>query len=301
MQITIRQLVVLEAVARNLSFTKAAEELHLTQPAVSMQIKQIEESIELALFEQVGKKIYLTEAGKEMYNYSRAIQQQLSEAETVIEDLKGVKHGKLTIAIASTANYFAPKILAAFKDQHQNVTFSLDVTNRKGLLKHLDNNDTDIVIMGKPPQSMDLEAERFMENPLLVIAPIDHPLVKKSKISIQTLLQETFILREEGSGTRIAIERFFSDQGMKLTTSLNMSSNEAIKQAVQAGLGLGIVSLHTLEMELALNRLAILDVESFPILRHWYIVYRSGKRLSPVTAAFTEFLLKNTAQLLNHS
>ncbi len=299
MQITIRQLVVLEAVARNLSFTKAAEQLHLTQPAVSMQIKQIEESIGLALFEQVGKKIHLTEAGTEMYNYSRAIQQQLSEAETVIEDLKGVKRGKLTIAIASTANYFAPKILAAFKDQHQNVTFSLDVTNRKGLLEHLDNNDTDVVIMGKPPQSLDLVAERFMDNPLVVIAPLNHALVPHSQISLQTLLQETFILREEDAGTRIAIERFFTGKGMQLSTSLNMSSNEAIKQAVQAGLGLGIVSMHTLEMELTLNRLAILDVESFPLLRHWYIVHRSGKRLSPVAAAFATFVLNNTTQLLN--
>jgi len=291
MQITIRQLVVLEAVAKNLSFTKAAEELHLTQPAVSMQIKQIEESIGLALFEQIGKKIYLTEAGTEMYNYSRAIQQQLSEAETVFEDLKGVKRGNLTIAIASTANYFAPKILAAFKDQHPNVTFSLDVTNRKGLLKHLENNDTDVVIMGKPPKSMDLEAERFMDNPLVVIAPIDHSLVNRGQISMQSLLKETFILREKDSGTRIAIERFFADQGMELKTSLNMSSNEAIKQAVQAGLGLGIVSIHTLEMEQLLKRLAVLDVESFPILRHWYIVHRSGKRLSPVATAFTKFIL----------
>jgi len=291
MQITIRQLVVLEAVAKNLSYTKAAEELHLTQPAVSMQIKQIEESIGLPLFEQIGKKIYLTEAGNEMYNYSRAIQQQLFEVEAVIEDLKGVKRGNLTIAIASTANYFAPKILADFKDRHQNVTFSLDVTNRKGLLKHLENNDTDVVIMGKPPRSMDLEAERFMDNPLVVIAPISHSLVTQSQISMETLLKETFILREEDSGTRISIERFFAEQGMDLKTRLNMSSNEAIKQAVQAGLGLGIVSIHTLEMELLLKRLAILDVESFPLLKHWYIVHRSGKRLSPVATAFIKFIL----------
>ena len=301
MQITFRQLAVLAAVARNLSFTRAAEELHLTQPAVSMQIKQIEESIGLPLFEQVGKKIFLTQAGQELYGYARSIQQQLAEAESIIEDLKGVKRGKLTIAVASTANYFAPKILAAFRDLYKNVTFSLDVTNRKGLLTHLDNNDTDVVIMGKPPRSMDLEAERFMDNPLVVIAPINHSLVNEKKISIHTLLQETFILREEGSGTRVAIERFFTDHGAKLTTSINMSSNEAIKQAVQAGLGLGIVSVHTLDMELALNRLAILNVESFPILRHWYIVYRSGKRLTPVASAFTQFVLKNTNRLMNIS
>jgi len=298
MHITIRQLAVLEAVARNLSFTKAADELHLTQPAVSMQIKQIEESIGLPLFEQVGKKVFLTEAGQEMYNYSRSIQQQLAEAEAIIEDLKGVKRGTLTIAVASTANYFAPKILAAFKENYHNVTFSLDVTNRKGLLSHLDNNDTDLVIMGRPPANMEVEAESFMENPLVAIAPPNHPLVGKHNVPIVTLLKETFIIREQGSGTRTAIERFFSDHGFEVTTSLSMSSNEAIKQAVQAGLGLGILSLHTLEMELELKRLAILDVESFPILRKWYVVHRKGKRLSPVSQAFKDFVLKYSVEIL---
>ena len=298
MHITIRQLAVLEAVARNLSFTKAADEMHLTLPAVSMQIKQIEESIGLPLFEQVGKKVFLTEAGQEMYNYSRSIQQQLAEAEAIIEDLKGVKRGTLTIAVASTANYFAPRILAAFKENYDKVNFSLDVTNRKGLLSHLDNNDTDLVIMGRPPANMEVEAESFMENPLVAIAPAKHPLVGKESIPIMTLLKETFIIREEGSGTRNAIERFISDHGFEITTSLSMSSNEAIKQAVQAGLGLGIVSIHTLEMELELKRLEILDVESFPILRHWYVVHRKGKRLSPVAQAFKDFVVNYASELL---
>ncbi len=298
MHITIRQLAVLEAVARNLSFTKAADELHLTQPAVSMQIKQIEESIGLPLFEQVGKKVFLTEAGQEMYNYSRSIQQQLAEAEAIIEDLKGVKRGTLTIAVASTANYFAPRLLAAFKENYDKVTFSLDVTNRKGLLNHLDNNDTDLVIMGRPPANMEVEAEFFMENPLVAIAPANHPLAGVESIPIVTLLKETFIIREEGSGTRTAIERFISDHGFEITTSLSMSSNEAIKQAVQAGLGLGIVSIHTLEMELELKRLTILDVESFPILRNWYVVHRKGKRLSPVAQAFKEYVVTYARELL---
>ena len=291
MHITIRQLAVLEAVARNLSFTKAAEELHLTQPAVSMQIKQIEESIGLPLFEQVGKKVFLTEAGHEMYSYSRSIQQQLAEAEAIIEDLKGVKRGTLTIAVASTANYFAPKILAAFKENYHNVTFSLDVTNRKGLLAHLDNNDTDLVIMGRPPADLNLVTEPFMDNPLVVIAPPTHPLADDSNIPMKALQQETFVVREPGSGTRIAMERFFSEQGVHLTTGMEMTSNEAIKQAVEAGLGLGIVSVHTLELELETGRLVILDADNFPILRHWYLVYRQGKRLSPVAHAFRDYVL----------
>ena len=297
MRITFRQLTVLEAVARNLSFTKAVDELYLTQPAVSMQIKQIEESIGLPLFEQIGKKIFLTQAGQEMYNYCRAIQQQLEEAENVIESLKGLKLGTLTLAVASTANYFAPKILAGFNKLHESVKINLDVTNRQGLIQHLENNDSDVVIMGRPPGDLELEAESFMENPLVVIAPPEHSLTKESNISIEKLQRETFILREKGSGTRDAIERFFSEQGAKITTTINMSSNEAIKQAVQAGLGLGIVSLHTLELELELNRLAIIDAEAFPILRHWYIVYRKGKRLSPVAKAFNQFVLENAKSL----
>jgi DNA-binding transcriptional LysR family regulator len=297
MHITFRQLTVLEAVARNLSFTKAADELHLTQPAVSMQIKQIEESIGLPLFEQIGKKVFLTEAGHEMYNYCRSIQQQLEEAEHVIENLKGVKQGKLTIAVASTANYFAPRILAAFNKMHENVTISLDVTNREGLLQHLENNDTDVVIMGRPPGDMDLEAESFMENPLVLIAAPDHHMANKESVSIQDLQKETFILREVGSGTRTAIEQFFADKGAQLATTVSMSSNEAIKQAVQAGLGLGIVSIHTLELELELKRVAIVNAEGFPILRHWYIVYRKGKRLSPIASEFRNFVINQAKDL----
>lgn len=298
MHVTLRQLTVLESVARNLSYTKAAEELHLTQPAVSMQIKQIEDSLGISLFEQVGKKIFLTEAGEEMFKSCRSIKQQLSDTEAVIEDLKGIKRGKLTIAVASTANYFVPRILAAFSDKHKNITFRLDVTNRKGLLQHLVENDTDIVIMGQPPDSMGVEAKSFLENPLVVIAPTQHPLVGVDTVPLNSLLQETFIIREPESGTRIAIERFFANHGTKITKSMNMSSNEAIKQAVQAGLGLGIVSIHTLEMELELNRLAILSAESFPILRHWYIVHRKGKRLSPVATAFKHYVTANTAKLI---
>jgi len=301
MNITIRQLTVLEAVARNLSYTKAAEELHLTQPAVSMQIKQIEESIGLPLFEQIGKKVYLTEAGREMHNYSRNIQQQLSEVETILENLKGLRRGRLNIAVASTANYFAPKLIAAFNELHDSITVNLDVTNRKGLLRHLEQNDSDLVIMGAPPKTMDLAAESFMDNPLVVIASPNHPLKDERNISIQTLTRETFIVREVGSGTRNATERFFAEHGAEMSASMNMSSNEAIKQAVQAGLGLGIVSMHTLEQELALNRLVVLDVESFPILRHWYIVHRKGKRLSPVASAFKDFVVKSAKQFVEES
>jgi DNA-binding transcriptional LysR family regulator len=297
---TLRQLKVFEAVARHLSYTRAAQELYLTQPAVSMQIKQLEESVGLPLFEQLGKRSYLTEAGNELYHYSRSIAQQLAEAETVLGALKGVKRGRINISVASTANYFAPQLLATFSKRFETVTVSLDVTNRETLLRQLATNEKDMVIMGLPPRERGLVAEVFMENPLVVIAPPGHPLTRQRNIPLARLQQETFLVREQGSGTRIAMERFFEEQTIQLTTGMEMNSNEAIKQAVQAGLGLGIVSIHTLALELEVKRLSVLAVESFPIMRHWYIVHRADKRLSPIAQAFKDFILQEAAHLLKN-
>ena len=298
MNVTLRQLRVFESVARLLSYTRAAEELHLSQPAVSMQIRQLEDNLGLPLFERVGKKVYITEAGQEMYHYSRGVEQQLSEAETVLENLKGLRQGRLVLAVASTANYFVPRLFAEFNKKYEAVSLSLDVTNRKGLLSHLEANDADMIIMGLPPGEMDLEAEAFLDNPLVVIAPPGHPLVGQRHIPMETLQQETFIMRERGSGTRISTERVFEDVGVQLKSGMEMSSNEAIKQAVQAGLGLGVLSIHTLEVELMLERLVVLDVEDFPIIRHWYIVHRRGKRFSAVAQAFRDFVLTESKALL---
>ena len=295
MNVTFRQLRVFEAVARHLSYTQAAHELHLSQPAVSMQIRQLEENVGLPLFEQIGKKIYLTEAGHEMYRYSRSIAEQLEEAEEVIQQLKGVHRGHLDIAVASTANYFATRLLAAFARRYPGTTFSLDVTNRASLLRQLEDNSRDLVIMGKPPADMPLVAESFMDNPLVVVAPPDHPLAREPNIPFERLARETFVVREAGSGTFIAMERFFEEHGIDRATGMELTPNEAIKQAVEAGLGLGIVSIHTLELELEAGRLVVLDVEHFPILRHWYVVHREGKRLSPVAQAFRDFVLGEAA------
>ena len=301
MHLTLRQLRVFEAVARLLSFTRAAEELHLTQPAVSMQIKQLEESVGIPLFEQMGKRIYLTEAGRELHQTSRTIARQLEETEEIIENLKGVKGGRLRIAVASTANYFATRLLAAFSRRYPDTTFSLEVTNREGLLKALESNERDLVIMGRPPAQLELMAEPFMDNPLVVIAAPGHPLVGQGTIDWERLQQETFVVREEGSGTRIAMERHFANRGFHLRTGMELSSNEAIKRAVEVGLGLGIVSVHTLELELETRRLTILPAEGFPILRHWYLVYRRGKRLSPVATAFHDFVFAEANRVLQQS
>ncbi|MDV3238419.1 MAG: LysR substrate-binding domain-containing protein [Gammaproteobacteria bacterium] len=299
MNLTLRQLKIFEAVARHLSFTKASEELHLTQPAVSMQIKQLEQTTGVPLFELVGKRVYLTEAGQELQRYSRSITMLLAEAEQVFEEMKGLRRGRLNITVASTANYFVPRLWATFRKRHPDVSVSLDVTNREGLIRALAENQADLVIMGLPPEGLDLVAESFMPNPLVVIAPPSHPLAAAKQVPLQRLQGETFLVREQGSGTRSLMERVFAEKGLAPATPIEMSSTEAIKQGVEAGLGLALLSLHTLEMELALKRLVVLHVEGFPVLREWYIVHRSGKRLSAVAQAFRDFILTETKDIVH--
>ena len=299
MNITLRQLKVFEAVTRHLNYTRAAEELFLSQPAVSMQIRQLEEELGQPLFEKMGKKVYLTEAGKEAYRYSQSISNQLNEMEIVMQEMSGLQHGKLNLAVASTANYFVPTLLGVFKQRHQGVAVNIDVTNRKNLLKALAANSTDFAIMGQPPDGLELEAHPFLDNPLVVLAAPDHPLVQQRNIPLQQLCEETFIERERGSGTRAARERFFAEHGGRsFRETMEMNSNEAIKQAVQAGLGLGVLSIHTMEVELMLKRLVILDVAGFPIMRHWYIVHRHGKRFSAIARAFKDFVLTESKTIL---
>jgi DNA-binding transcriptional LysR family regulator len=290
-RLTLRQFRVFDAVARHLSFSRAAEELHLSQPAVSMQVKGLEDIVGLPLTEQLGKKIFLTEAGREVLHASQAITARLNDLQHNLAQLRSIDTGRLNIASTSTVNAVATDILARFRGRHPGVSIHLDVSNRAEVLDQLVGNRIDLAIMGQVPDGLGLEATRFMDNPLVVIAAPDHPLARKKRISVRELATESFLVREAGSGTRGAMERFFAARGLEIRSSMEMSSNEAIKQAVQAGLGLGILSLQTLEMELALKRLTVLKVEGFPILRHWYIVHRADKRLSPVAQAFKEFVL----------
>lgn len=291
MHITLRQLRIFETVTRRLSYTKAAEELHLSQPAVSMQIRQLEEIIGLELFEKLGKRIQATEAGKELFNYSQAISYQLREAKEVLSAMKGLGRGRLKLAVASTINYFAPKLLAGFSKRYPGVSLHLDVTNRKQIIRLLEANETDLVLMGQPPDEIELESTPFMENPLVVIAPPEHALSKEKHIPLDRLANEIFVIREPGSGTRITMERIFQERGLQMRLGMEITRNEAIKQAVRAGLGLSVVSQHTIELELETKRLAILNVEGFPVMRKWYLVYRTGKRLSPLAEAFKQYLL----------
>ncbi|MCG6932453.1 MAG: LysR family transcriptional regulator [Gallionella sp.] len=300
-RLTLRQFRVFEAVARNLSFSKAAAELHLSQPAVSMQVKGIENILGLPLTEQMGKKIYLTDAGREVLHASQSITALLDDLQANLAQLRGMDSGRLNIAVTTTVSAIATGILASFRGRYPKVAIHLDVSNRDSVLGQLAQNRIDIAIMGQVPSGLDLEATRFMDNPLVVIAPPDHPLARKKKVSLTDLASEPFLVREAGSGTRGAMERFFADKGLELTTSMEMNSNEAIKQSVQAGLGLGILSLQTLDQELELKRLVVLKVESFPIMRDWYIVHRKNKRLSTATQAFRNFLLVEAKKYLRRA
>ncbi len=298
MHLTLRQLRAFGAVARHLSFTRAAEELNLSQPAVSMQVKQLEGQVGQSLFEQMGKKIYLTEAGREVYHYAKEIIGEIGNMEAALASLQGIEHGTLSISVATTAHYFAPKLLSIFYKRFPGVDIRLDVTNRETLLSQLSENVVDMVIMGQPPRGIEVEYGEFMENPLVVIAPPDHQFSKERSIPVNRLSDETFIVREKGSGTRSAMERFFKQHKMELKTGMEVSSDEAIKQSVQAGLGLSIMSRDATQMEIQLGRLCIPDVLHFPIIRHWYVVHRKGKRLSPVATAFRDFLLNEAAAIL---
>jgi len=293
-----RQFQIFEAVAQHLSYTRAADLLYLSQPAVSMQIKQLESEVGMPLFERLGKKLFLTDAGQELLIYARNISQQLLELDDVLDEIRGGERGRLTIAVATTANYFALKLLGEFYKRFSGTVINFDVTNRESLLNHLNDNTADMVIMGRPPEGMDVEATPFLDNPLVVIAPKEHRLAREKNIPLSVLQQETFIMREHGSGTRIAMERFFEQSGYSISSVMEMSSNEAINQAVEAGLGLGIVSRHTLELELALGRLAVLDVELFPIMRNWYLVHRKGKRLTALMESFKDLVIDETSTIL---
>ncbi len=298
MNLTFRQLKVFDVVARHLNYTRAAKELHLSQPAVSMQVKQLEEQVESPLIEKLGKKLFLTEMGLEMHNYARRSMQQLIDLEETIAQMKTLKQGHLKIAVASTANHFVIRILAQFSKKHPKIRVSLDVTNRSSLLEMLDKNECDLVIMGSPPDGHNLEASAFLENPLVVVACPQHRFIRKKKVSLKELIKEDFIIREQGSGTRSAIERFFSSHDLIFKTKLIMSNNRAIKHAAEEDLGISIVSMHTLKLELKASTLSIVNAEGFPIYRHWYIVQREGKRLSPIAKVFKEYIMEEANDVI---
>ena len=296
--VTLRQLRVFEAVARHLSFSRAAEELHLTQPAVSMQVQSLEGLAGLPLTEQIGKKIRLTAAGEELARQSRRIAQQIREAEEAFVAMRGAEGGRLLIGVVSTAKYFAPSLLAEFKRRHPGVELRLVVSNRSVVVRQLAENDIDLAIMGAPPSEFETVADMFAEHPLVFIANPAHPLASATQISPQLLASEILLIREAGSGTRSALERYLEEHKLTPAETMEMGSNETLKQAVMAGLGIAFISKHTIGLEMTVGRLAILDVVDTPIKRRWHLVHRAEKRLLPAAMAFREFIRDEGARLI---
>ena len=280
------------------SFTRAANQLHLTQPAVSMQVRQLEQQTGISLTEQIGKQIHLTEAGEEVYRYARSILQQVDEMDDVLNKLKGLSGGQLKIAAISSANYFAPRLLGVFHRRFPDVRVSMDVTRQQRVLKQVADNEVDMAIMGQPPDEMKVDSVAFMDNPLVIIAPPDHRLAKTKSISLRQMEKETFLVREPGSGTRGAMMRFFKSNKLNLTTGMEMGSLEGIKQGVQADLGLGLVPRGAIEIELRLKNLVVLNVKGMPIRRHWHVVLHQGKRLSAAGDAFKDLLVNEAGGIL---
>lgn len=289
---TFRQLRVFTEVARHLSFARAAETLHLTPPAVTMQVKELEGHVGLPLFERSGRKVALTTAGEYMLVYARKMLATLKDAEDAAARLQQLEVGTLTIGMVSTAKYFLPRLLAEFQREHEGIEIRLAVGNRDQLVSMLHGNEVDIAIMGRPPKELATRAEPFAAHPHVFVAPTDHPLLRIGHPTVSSLQPYGFILRERGSGTRAAMEKFFESSRVEPRVTMEMSSNETIKQAVMAGMGLSFLSLHTIGLELEHKLISVLDVEGTPIVRAWNVVHTLSKLLSPAAEAFRYFMLE---------
>ena len=296
-QSTLHQLKVFEAVARHNSFTRAAEELFLTQPTVSMQVKQLTKAVGMPLFDQVGKRLYLTQAGEELVKTCREVFEKLDQFEMTIADLKGLKQGRLRLAVITTAKYFVPRLLGPFCKRYPGIDVSLQVTNHEHILNRLSENLDDLYVMSQLPDSIEVTYKRILDNPLVVLAPANHPLAQEKNIPIERIAAEPFIMREPGSGTRKAVQSLFDEHKLSLKVQLDLGSNEAIKQAIAGGLGISILSLHTIALEGPSSQLTVLDAQHFPIERYWYAIYPNGKQLSIVARTFLDYLLTEGKQV----
>ncbi|MDP2868547.1 LysR family transcriptional regulator [Methyloversatilis sp.] len=291
MNITLRQLQVFAKVAETGSFTRASEQLFLTQPAVSQQVRQLTETVGEPLFDTIGRRTFLTPAGEELLSAWKGIQLQWQQFEENLQATRSLHRGTLRLAAVSTAKYFVPRVLGPYCAQHPGIDVKLEVANRDRLIERMQANLDDMYVMTKPPEDMDLTCDSFLDNPLVAIAPAAHPLANAGLLKLQDLAEERFIMREQGSGTRIAIENYLSQQGATLNVRMELGSNEAIKQAVAGGMGLSILSRHTLHRDPLLeNEVVILQVEGFPLMSRWHVVRLQQRRLSRAAEAFLELL-----------
>ena len=301
-QATLHQLKIFTVLARHLNMTRAAEELYMTPAALSIQIKQLSQAMGAPLHEQIGKRLFLTDAGRLVDAASRDVFQRLEVLAIDLAKAQGVESGSLKLSIITTAKYFVPRLLGAFSKEHPSIDIALEVINRDHILERLKLNLDDLYIMGRAPENLSVVAVPFMVNPLVIVAPADHRLASKRDIDPADLAGEPFIAREPGSGTRLAAEGFFEERGVRLNTRMTLGSNEAVKQAVAGGLGMAVLSQHTLALDVASGAFAVLDVRGFPLLRQWYAIYPMGKQISQVTQAFLNYISEvgasNTQEIL---
>ena len=294
---TLHQLKVFETVARNGSFTRAAEELSITQPTVSSQVKQLTKSVGLPLFEQIGKRLYLTNAGEELLLTCQEIFEKLNNFEIKVADLKGTKQGQLNLAVITTAKYFVPRLLGSFCQNYPGVDVALKVTNHQEIQQRMLTNQDDLYVVSNPAHDIDLTSQAFLNNPLVVVARKDHPLANKKNIDLKELQDQSFIMREQGSGTREAIIKLLAENNLSVKVKLELGSNEAIKQAIYGGLGISILSEHCLISEGISGELTVLDFKDFPIERRWYVSRLAGKKLSVIAETFLEYLLEESPKM----
>ena len=296
MNATFRQLRLFLALAETGSVSRAARQCHITQPTASMQLRELTQSVGVSLYEVLARQVHLTDAGRELARTARAMVDEWASFEQRIDATKGLTRGRLRVAFVSTAKYFVPRLLGSFCERHPAIDISLEVLNRDGVVGRLRDNLDDLYIMSRPPTDIDLEDRVFMPNPLVVIAPAGHALAGRGPLALQELGAQSFILRERGSGTRMAIDAHLKRQRFKPNLRLELGSNEAIKEAVAGGLGVSVLSVHALTARPEDQGLAVLDVQSFPIESQWHVVWLRGKRLSPIAQVFQEHLLEQSAR-----
>lgn len=300
-RVTLRQLEVFCAAARQRNFSAVAETMSLTQPAISMQIRQLEQAVEMALFEKAGRGKVLTDAGRRLYEHASRILGEVHATEQSLLALKGLAQGSITVGMVSTSNHFAPRLLVQFNQQHPGIEVRIVVGNREALIKLLTENQADLALMGQPPGEIQADAEALARNPHVIVAPKSHPLAKRRRLELRDLRGETFLQREAGSGTRRVMEDLFQAKRFRPTRMIQLGSNETVKQAVMAGLGLSVLSLHTLALELRCGELSLLHVTGTPVMRTWFVVNLRRRPLTPAADAFRTFLIDQTQTYLDRA
>ena len=295
---TMRQLRVFTAAANRLSFARAAAELHLTPPAVSLQIAELERHAGTPLFDRLGKRLYLTKAGEAMLRASREIIAEVGRLEQELSEMSGIEAGRLNVGVISAGDYFLATLLAGFRARHQGVHTSLSVSNREELLRRLDENHVDLAVMSQPPKESGLAATPFAVHPIVLVASARHPLADAGRVPLAALAKERFIAREKGSLTRQVMDETLRKAGIAPAIELETSSTETIKQTAAAGFGIAFISAHAIGYEMKSRRLAVLDAEGLPIRRQWYCVHRRGKHLPAAAQAFAQYLQREGASAI---